>query len=480
MPSHRHQAPNLKSMLKQIQTAVGHSCEWIGLRYTSDDTRTIVAKNGKYDYSGEMLLAGIMVEVMFDGQIAYSATADLSSAGILRATESAIKWAKLAAPFRIFNFTVEQRPKAVGHYISPHLKGLDKLSYKEILDTLIQTSERLKCADEIIYSHAYSQLAQRQMHFVSTNGSDFQTEILIGMTDLQATAMRAGESQTRTHIDGLKQQGLESMEREKFLHIAERVSCEALELLSAPNCPSDTRDLLIMPDQTVLQLHESIGHPLELDRILGDERNYAGHSHVKLSDFGKLQYGSKLLNVTYGPTHPNALASFQFDDGGAEATKEYLIKDGLLVRAIGGAESQARAKVPGVACFRSSLWNRAPIDRMGNINLEAGDSSLAEMVKATQKGIIMRTNRSWSIDDYRRKFQFGCEYAQLIEDGRITTTVKNPNYRGISVPFWNSLKMVGNQSTVEALGTFGCGKGEPNQGIYVGHVVPACLLENVE
>jgi len=261
---------------------------------------------------------------------------------------------------------------------------------------------------------------------------------------------------------------------------SQRVGEQALELLDAEECPTETTNLVLAPDQMLLQIHESIGHALEVDRILGDERNYAGWSFVREEDFGKLQYGSKVMNITFDPTVEHQFACYGFDDGGLKAEKQFIIKDGLLVRGLGGLESQERSGVPGVANFRSSSWNRAPIDRMANLNLEAGDSSYEDIISSVEHGIFMETNRSWSIDDYRNKFQFGCEYAKLIENGKFTKTLKNPNYRGISNPFWNSLKMVGNQDTFEMYGTPYCGKGEPNQSIRVGHASPTCLFENVE
>ena len=245
-------------------------------------------------------------------------------------------------------------------------------------------------------------------------------------------------------------------------------------------CPTGSFPLLILPDQLYLQIHESIGHPLELDRILGDERNYAGWSFVKPEHFGSLQYGSALMNVTFDPQVEGELASYQFDDCGVPATREFIIKDGKLLRGLGSLESQKRSSLPGVACQRSCSWNRAPIDRMANLNLEPGESSLADMIGSVDYGVLMKGNRSWSIDDYRNKFQFGCEYGTLIEKGRLTKTVKNPNYRGVTIPFWHKLAMVGNRDTVDVLGTPFCGKGEPNQSIYVGHSSPACLFTDVE
>ena len=255
---------------------------------------------------------------------------------------------------------------------------------------------------------------------------------------------------------------------------------EALQLLTAPNCPAGVMDVLLAPDQMILQIHESIGHPLELDRILGDERNYAGTSFVTPEMFGTYRYGSPLLNVTFDPTRPEELASYGFDDEGLPARREFLIQDGILVRGLGGLTSQVRADLPGVANARACSWNRPPIDRMANLNIEPGDSSFADMVAAVEHGVYMQSNCSWSIDDSRNKFQFGCEWGQLIEDGKLTTVVKKPNYRGVSATFWRNLKMVGNRDTVMVMGTPNCGKGEPNQVIRVGHASPACLFTEVE
>jgi predicted Zn-dependent protease len=229
-------------------------------------------------------------------------------------------------------------------------------------------------------------------------------------------------------------------------------------------------DLLLAPDQMMMQIHESIGHPLELDRILGDERNYAGTTFVTPDMLGRYRYGSELLNVAYDPL-PGELGTYGFDDEGVPAAKVWLIRHGLLVAPLGG---------PRVANSRASAWNRAPIHRMANLNVEPGGSTLEEMIASVSRGVLMRTNVSWSIDDSRNKFQFGCERGELIENGRITGVVKNPNYRGLSATFWRSLKAVGDASTFEIHGTQYCGKGEPNQAIHVGHASPACLFAGVD
>ena len=302
------------------------------------------------------------------------------------------------------------------------------------------------------------------------------------MPSLSAVAHADGDTQVRTlgAYGTLAQGGTDVLARYRFDGAGARVADEALQLLAAPNCPTGKRDLLLTSDQMMLQIHESIGHPLELDRILGDERNFAGWSFVKPEMFGTYQYGSPLLNVTFDPGLQGEAASYAFYDDGSAADKQNLIRAGVLERPVGGALSQQRAGLPGVANSRASNWNRPPIDRMANINIEPGDQTLDELIGGIEHGILMRTNTSWSIDDHRNKFQFGCEIGQLIENGKLTQIVKQPNYRGISANFWRSLRAIGDRSTFGLYGTPFCGKGEPSQIIRVGHAAPACVFADVD
>jgi predicted Zn-dependent protease len=278
----------------------------------------------------------------------------------------------------------------------------------------------------------------------------------------------------------MRQGGLEQLESLHFPAAATQVAEEAIALVHAPQCPTGAMSLLLMPSQMMLQIHESIGHPLEMDRILGDERNYAGTSFVTLDMCGHYQYGSELLNVTYDPSHMEQMASFGFDDEGLPAERTHIIRNGILERLLGGAVSQARTQLPGVANARASDWNRPPIDRMANLNVEPGTGSLQDLIGSIENGVLMDTNLSWSIDDSRNKFQFGCELGRVIQDGELKGVVKNPNYRGISATFWRNLAAVGDASTFEIWGTPNCGKGEPNQMVHVGHASPACVFHDVQ
>ncbi|MEO7107846.1 MAG: TldD/PmbA family protein [Rhodoferax sp.] len=450
---------------------------WAGLRYSRESTQTRAVRNDTPDKNETTLEEGAMCEVLIDGHFGYAATADLSAAGLQRAFETAIATTRATSQHKVHRFTAAQRAAVKGVYESPSVTKLAVTPLTQITECLLAASKAMALDAKIVNRSARAMVVQTQIDYYSSNGSHTQQSFDMVDIALAATAAEGVQSQTRSWGQ-TGQHGGEVFDAATFAQQGLRVATEALELLAAPNCPSGPMDLILMPDQMMLQIHESIGHPLELDRILGDERNYAGWSFVKAADFGSLQYGSPLMNVTFDPGKSNAFASYAYDDGGAPATREFLIEGGVLKRGLGSVESQERSGLLGVANFRSSSWNRAPIDRMANVNLEPGKSTLGEMIASVEDGILMSTNRSWSIDDYRNKFQFGCEYGQLIKNGKLAGVVRNPNYRGVTVDFWNRLSAVGRDE--ETFGTPYCGKGEPSQVIRVGHSSPPCLFKGVE
>ena len=450
---------------------------WAGLRYSRESTQTRAIRNDAPEKNETTLEEGAMCEVLVDGHFGYAATADLSTAGLQRAFDQAIATTRATSRHKVYSFTAAQRAAVKGVYESPSVTKLAATPLVQITECLLAASKGMAVDAKIVNRSARAMVVQTQIDYYSSNGSHTQQSFDMVDIALAATAAEGVQSQTRT-FSQTGQHGGEVFDAAAFARHGLRVATEALELLAAPNCPSGPMDLILMPDQMMLQIHESIGHPLELDRILGDERNYAGWSFVQAADFGTLRYGSPLMHVTFDPTKENAFASYAFDDGGAPAAREFLIEGGVLQRGLGSVESQERSGLPGVANFRSASWNRAPIDRMANVNLEPGTSTLEEMIASVQDGILMSTNRSWSIDDYRNKFQFGCEHGRLIKNGKLAGVVRNPNYRGVTVDFWNRLSAVGKDE--ETYGTPYCGKGEPSQVIRVGHSSPPCLFKGVE
>ena len=424
---------------------------------------------------------GAMLTAYAGAGAGYAATGDLSHTGLQAALDLAVARARASATTSLIDHRTVARPSLNGDYTSPDFDSALP-SRREWLALLEHECTQARIDERIVEREASMRITLTEQSYLTSDGIRIDQRFRYVLPEFGVIAHANGDTQRRS-LSGhgaFLQGGVDVLARVGFTNSAPRIADEALQLLAAPNCPSGPRDLLLMPDQMMLQIHESIGHPLELDRILGDERNFAGWSFVKPEMFGTYQYGSGLLNVTFDPETAEEAAAYGYDDDGTAASRQYLIRNGLLERPLGGALSQQRASMAGVANSRACSWNRAPIDRMANINVEPGTSSLEDMVAGIEHGIMMKTNVSWSIDDHRNKFQFGCEFGQLIENGKLTQVVKRPNYRGISASFWRSLSAVGNAQTREVLGTPYCGKGEPAQVIRVGHASPACVFRQVD
>ena len=420
---------------------------------------------------------------LIDGDgFAYAATSELNKNGFARAVEQAMAWSKLSAQHGIMKATDIPRPQQSGNYQSRVVQPWQSTNMGEKIDMLQDVNRALKIDDGIVDWQAMLGRRETLSLLVTSDGIEIEQQFYYVMPGFEAVANKGSQTQRRTGggWGTARQGGLELLAGFQFPDTAHQVAEEAIALVDAPDCPTKTASLLLMPSQMMLQIHESIGHPLELDRILGDERNYAGTSFVYPEMLGNYQYGSELLNITFDPGIATEMASYGFDDEGTPAERTYIIRNGILERLLGGATSQVRSELSGVANARACNWNRPPIDRMANLNLEPGKSTMDELVSSVENGVLMDTNSSWSIDDSRNKFQFGCELGRIIKDGEIKGLVKNPNYRGISANFWRNLAGVGDESTFEVWGTPYCGKGEPNQSIFVGHASPACVFHNVE
>jgi predicted Zn-dependent protease len=427
---------------------------------------------------------GAMVTVTVGRGMGYAATTDVTQGGLTRAAERARDLAGRLEGRMLVDARSVQGPNSVGRYQSTVERAMHDVPLSERVTLLQEWARALSRPGDarIVERRAALWSTRVETRIVSTLGADIDQVEQHMFPDLSVTAHDAGETITRSlGIRGRSfQGGFEGLARGHLVSVAHELVDDALALLSAPNCPTATTDIVLMPDQMMLQIHESIGHPLELDRILGDERNYAGTSFVTLDMFGTYRYGSELLNVTFAPDVAHELASYAYDDDGVPAERVTLIDKGILVRPLGSALSGARAQMAGLANARASNWNRAPIDRMANLNIEPGTSTFDAIIRGTERGVLMETNCSWSIDDARNKFQFSCEKGRLIEDGTLGALVKKPCYRGVSSTFWRSLRAVGDGTTVEVLGTPYCGKGEPNQAIRVGHASPVCAFSSVE
>jgi len=452
------------------------------LRLVFDETETLHIREGLVQPPGLAQSRGVHISFLDGDAMAWAATSALTRAGLQAACDLGQQWLEASRRHGLIGAGQVPRPERSGRYATKVQTPWETWSLAEKLELLQGINRELKIDAAIVDWRARLTRRQTEVRFVTSDGVQIDQQFHYLIPGYAAVANRGAQTQMRTGggWGSALQGGLEQLAAYDFPESARQVAEEALALVEAPECPGTTADLLLLPSQMMLQIHESIGHPLELDRILGDERNYAGTSFVTPDLFGSYRYGSELLNVTFDPGVAQEMASYGFDDDGTPAERIHLIRDGILQRPLGGVLSQARAGMSGVANARASDWNRPAIDRMANLNLEPGTSRFDELVRSIEYGVLMDTNRSWSIDDSRNKFQFGCELGRLIEDGELRGLVRNPNYRGISATFWRNLAAVGDAGTCEVWGTPYCGKGEPNQMIHVGHAAPACVFRDVE
>jgi predicted Zn-dependent protease len=471
----------LNEVARRFRTIAPNTDFWT-LRLSDEAYETISVRQGVLQPVMNQFARGALVTVVIGDGCGYAATSDLSSTGLKVAVRQARDWAEQSSAFGLLTASDYPRPVNKAQYQTPVEQPWDDFPLQDKIHLLHNANRALKINDRIVDWYAY--LGNRREHVLLISSADAHIEQCFHYINPGLVAVANDGPTTQYRSGGLSQStrqgGLEQLALLDFPDAARTLSEEAVALLNAEECPQGVMDVVLAPDQMSLQIHESIGHPLELDRILGDERNYAGTSFVTQDMFGRYQYGSNLLNVSFDPTLPEELASYACDDEGTPAQREYLIRNGILLRALGGVTSQARTGMPGVANARQSDWFRPPIDRMANLNLEPGDKSLEAMISGIERGVYMETNRSWSIDDSRNKFQFGCELGRIIKDGELEGLVRNANYRGISATFWRNLVAVGDLESFRVQGITNCGKGEPNQAIYVGHASPACHFSDVD
>jgi TldD protein len=324
------------------------------------------------------------------------------------------------------------------------------------------------------------QIWETRKWFASSEGHRIDQHVRESGAGIMATAIGDGETQRRSYPAARGQyatQGWEFVEELDLDAHAARVGAEARQLLTAPACPSGETTLILGSEQLALQIHESVGHAIELDRILGWEAAYAGTSWLDLAQLGSMRYGSELMNITIDPTIDGALGSFGFDDEGTPAAPRDAVRDGIWVGVLAGRDSAAVAGLDYAGSVRADGWARLPMVRMTNVGLEPGPHTLEEIIAATDDGIYMETNRSWSIDDRRLNFQFGTEVGYEVKNGQLGRLVRNPTYTGIGPLFWASMDML--SSEIVAWGTPNCGKGQPGQVGHTGHPAAPARFRNV-
>lgn len=432
--------------------------------------------------------SGLGVRVLYHGAWGFSASSDMSDLEGL--FDKAFDNARIAAERVTFPVRLAEKDAIQAQFESPcrinpfEVPLAEKVAFLKAMDEKLNQPGVFQRVGELSF-------VRKQIVFLDSEGSEIEKLITDVFSGLQVSGLDAqGDTYERTFRPGRlgDTRGWESIDAQLFSENAERIVSEMNQVRQAEICPRDDRSVILLPGIMFLQTHETIGHALELDRILGYELAFAGGSFVTLDDFGHLRYGSPRLTVRADAVIPNSPGSFGYDDDGVPAQNNLLIDQGLLVGAITGRqmveEANARARREifkgSGGTNRATAFYRVPIERMTNINIDAGqDGTLDDIVKHTEKGIILDGDRSWSIGSNREQFHFGTEIGWLVEDGRVTQVVRNPTYKGSTVKFWNSLSAVGDASTWALKYVDNCGKGQPNQIMQLGHGIPVCRFDDV-
>lgn len=480
----------LQNIKQQIDRIKARGATYVDARYYPyEETNQLFMLNGNLKDASSSRESGIGVRVLYKGAWGFSASSDLGNMDAL--FDKAFDNARVASERVTFPVRLAEKDAVQATFTSPckedpfEVPLADKVAFLQEMDAkLNQKGVSLRIGG--------LNFVRKKIVFVDSEGSEIEKNVTEVFAELQVRGQDpqgiSQERKFRLAQQGRDTRGWESIDRELFLAHADRIVSELNQVLAADDCPKEDRSVILLPGIMFLQTHETIGHALELDRILGYELAFAGGSFVTLDDFGKLRYGSEKLTARADATVVNSPGSFGYDDDGIPAQNITLIDKGILVGAITGRqmveEANAKAKKQifqgSGGANRATAFYRVPIERMTNINIDPGtDGTLDDIVAQTEKGVIMDGDRSWSIGSNREQFHFATEIGWLVDDGKITRVVKNSTYKGPTVKFWNSLSAVGDKSTWELRYVDNCGKGQPNQIMQLGHGIPVCRFDNV-
>ena len=449
-----------------LDTAAGLGAEYADVRFAETRDEHIEVRNGIVNSLSDGESAGFSVRALVNGAWGFASSAQIDDAELDRVAALAVSIARASGRVKGQAITLVPSPAYTDSYKTPFETDPATIPLGDRVNYLLAVEKEVRAAKGVTVARAWMDIWRTKKFFANTDGSKIEQELLQCGSALHALAVGEGDVQDRCYpgTGGLYQTGgYEIIKKADLLANARRVGEESVALLTADQCPSGTMDIVLSGDQVSLQIHESIGHALELDRVLGWEANFSGTSFATLDKLGSFRYGSPLVSVVIDMTCPLALATHGYDDEGVKATPVDLIRDGILVGYMAGRDTANTAKVSLSGCVRAEYWGRLPMIRIGNVNLEPGVVPSENLLDDVKNGVYMESNRSWSIDDKRLNFQFGCQIGYEIKDGKKGKLLKNPTYAGMTPAFWRSCDAIGDAKSWVAWGTPNCGKGEPLQ-----------------
>jgi len=434
----------------------------------------LTVKKGVLDEVSLLQTCGFGVRVIVKGAWGFAGSTDLAKKAIVETTKKAIILASASSKLKRKEAKLTRAKGRKGKYSTPMKKDPFKIPLEEKIEILLTADKIIAEQSNLIKSSsAFFRAFRENKFFMSTEDAEIKQQITWCGGGLQAIGVKDGDVQRRSYPSSFRgnvsTRGYEFFESLALAEHARNLGQEVVKLLDAEKCPSTETDLILTGDQLALQIHESCGHPTELDRALGTEADYAGTSFLTPDKLRKQRYGSKNVNIVADATVPGGLGTFGYDDEGTPAKQVYLIKQGLFVGYQTSRETAAELGLKDSSGgMRAQSPMALPIIRMTNINLLPGDWKAQEIIEETKNGILMQINKSWSIDDRRLNFQFGTEIAWEIKNGSKERILKNPTYTGLTPIFWGSCDAV-SKDDWKMMGTPNCGKGVPGQAMYVGH-----------
>jgi len=458
---------------RAIEQAIHRGARYADARIVESQSESLLMRDGIMEVLDSSEEQGFGVRVLVDSGWGFASSHRLQRAEFERVTEQAIRIAKASA--RVPGETVDLGAPVAsrGSYVTPVKIDPFAVPLDHKIAVLGAADAGLARAAGVRVRESNLVFIKEKRWFVNSDGARTEQTIIETGGGMVATAVGEGEVQTRSYPTSFGRQqltaGWEAVEGWDLPGNAERIGNEAVALLSAERCPPGTADLILSGDQVALQIHESCGHPIELDRVFGTEAAYAGTSFLTTEKLGNFRYGSDQVNITADSVRPGGLGTFGWDDEGVPAQSTPIVRSGLFIGYLMSREAASRIGLQSNGCMRASGWNRIPLIRMTNVSLEPGEWSLQDLIADTEDGIYMETNRSWSIDDRRYNFQFGTEVGYQIKNGKLGRLYRNPTYTGITPEFWNSCDAVADQQAWRMWGTPNCGKGQPSQIAHTGH-----------
>ncbi len=472
-----------------LDTATSRGATYAEARLVDERSRSLATKNGKVSSASDEETMGLGIRVIADGGWGFAATEDLTQAGVERCAAHAVEIARASGKVQRAELRLAPEKAATVDWSSPCAIDPFSISIEENLDLLRKIDETLRSVEGVTLAETNMNFRHYEQWFWNTDGSDIhQVRTTVG-AGYAAYSFHGTEIQKRSYPNSFggqwQNKGYELVAELKLLENAKRIAEECVALHKAEQCKQGRANIILDSSQLGLQIHESVGHPIELDRVLGMEANFAGTSFLTLDKLNHLQYGTPLVNVVADATesHGPGLGTFAYDDEGVAAQCVPIITEGQFRGYLSSRDTAAMiGHQRSGGNMRAENWNRVPIVRMTNISILPGEKplSLDELISQTDDGIFMQTNRSWSIDDKRYNFQFGCEIGWEIKGGKLGSMIKNPSYFGITTEFWNSMDAICSREAWTLWGTPNCGKGQPQQTMGTGHGASPARFLNIK